>query len=84
MHLLTWACKRHRFCERTSSFFPHQVVHCGQSGVACEGRRVRAFALEPVGRALGISDVKFELFIYNFSSNYSVLNSIYMLFIIYV
>ena len=84
IHLVTWACKCHRSCDRTSSSFPHQVVHCSKSGVACEGRRVRAFARRPIGHALVISDVKFDLLICNFSSNYSISNSIGILSIISV
>ena len=51
---------------------------------ACEGRTVSAFTVEPVRCALGLTDVKFDLLICNFGAKYSILNSICMLFIIYV
>ena len=54
------------------------------SGVACDGTMVRAITLKPVRRALGLSNVKFYLFIFKFGSNYSNLNLICMSFMIYV
>ena len=46
---------------------------CPGIGGEGEERTIQAFALSPVGRILGI---KFDIFIGNFGSNYSVLNSI--------